>query len=101
VNGRSFQFEWDEVKADANVRKHDITFEMPSTIFFDPNLLTVADLEHSTIEDRWYSVGIAGNGVLLSVVYLWFDGDPAAIEVRLISARRATQSECGQYREAL
>jgi uncharacterized DUF497 family protein len=65
------------------------------------NLLTVADLEHSATEDRWFSVGIAGNGVLLSVVYLWSDSDPAAIKVRLISARRSTQSECGQYQEAL
>jgi uncharacterized DUF497 family protein len=101
VNERAFQFEWDEVKADANLRKHGITFELASTIFFDPNLLTVADLEHSETEDRWFSVGIAANGVLLSVVYLWSDGDPAAIKVRLISARTATQSECGQYQEAL
>jgi len=96
-----FQFEWDEVKADANLRKHGITFELASTIFFDPNLLTTADLYHSETEDRWFSVGIAGNGVLLSAVYLWSDSDPAAIKVRLISARRATQSECGQYQEAL
>ena len=101
MNERLFQFEWDEVKADANLRKHGITFELASTIFFDPNLLTVADLEHSEIEDRWFSVGIAANGVLLSVVYLWSDGDPAAIKVRLISARRATHSESGQYQEAL
>ena len=101
MNERPFQFEWDEVKADANLRKHGITFELASTVFFDPNLLTVADVEHSETEDRWFSVGIAANGVLLSVVYLWSDDDPAAIMVRLISARRATQSECGQYQEAL
>ena len=93
----SFQFEWDEVKADADVRKHGITAEMGSTIFFDPNLLSVADMEHSETEDRWFSVGIAANGALLSVVYLWSDGGPAAITVRLISARGATRSECGQY----
>jgi uncharacterized DUF497 family protein len=91
----------DEAKADANIRKHGITFELASTIFFDPNLLTVADLEHSATEDRWFSVGVTGNGVLLPVIYLWSDSDPAAIGVRLISARRATQSECGQYQEAL
>ena len=56
---------------------------------------------HSATEQRWFSVGIAGNGVLLPVVYLWSDGDPAAIKVRMISARRATQSECGRYQEAL
>ena len=101
MSERTFQFEWDEVKSDANLRKHGTTFELASTIFFDPNLLTVADLEHSTTEDRWFSVGIAANGVLLSVVYLWWDGDPAAIKVRLVSARRATQSERGGYQEAL
>ena len=101
VNERPFQFEWDEVKADANLRQHGSTFELASTIFFDPNLLTVADVVHSETEDRWFSVGLAASGVLLSVIYLWSDGDPAAIEVRLISARRATQSECGQYQEAL
>lgn len=37
----------------------------------DARLLTAADLEHSETEERWFSIGIAGNGVLLSVVYLW------------------------------
>ncbi|MDE3164972.1 MAG: BrnT family toxin [Acidobacteriota bacterium] len=101
MNERPFQFEWDEVKADANLRKHGITFQMASTVFFDPNLLTAADQEHSETEDRWFSLGIAANGILLSVVYLWSDGDPIAIKIRLISARRATLSECGQYQEAL
>ncbi len=99
VNGRLFQFEWDEAKAAANKRKHGITFEMPSSVFYDPRLLTVADLEHGENEERWFSIGIAVDGVLLSVVYLWIDADPAAIKIRLISARRATQAECRQYQE--
>ena len=101
MNGRPFQFEWDEAKADTNARKHSVTFELASTVFFDTNLLTVADVEHSEAEERWFSVGIASNGVLLSVVYVWSDADPAAIKVRLISARRATQAECGRYQEGL
>lgn len=101
MHERPFQFDWDEGKANANAKKHGVTFELASTIFSDPNLLTVADVEHSAAEDRWFSVGIAGNGVLLSVVYLWSDATPAAIEVRLISARQATQSECEQYQEGL
>ena len=52
-----FQFEWDETKADANTRKHGVTFEVASTVFHDPRLLTVADLEHSDTEERWFSVG--------------------------------------------
>jgi len=101
VNERPFQFEWDEAKADANVRKHGVTFELASTIFFDPNLLTVADVEHSEAEERWFSVGIASNGVLLLGVYLWSDTDPAATKVRLISARRATPVERAQYQEGI
>ena len=101
MNGRPFQFEWDEAKADGNARKHGITFELASTVFFDSNLLTLADVEHSETEERWFSVGMASNGVVLAVVHLWSDADPAAIKVRLISARTATQAECGQYQEGL
>ena len=96
-----FQFEWDEVKADANARKHGVTFELASTVFHDPWLLTVADLEHSDTEERWFSVGCAHDGVLLSVVYLWSDTDPAATNIRLISARKSTQAESRQYQEGL
>jgi len=99
VNGRPFQFEWDEAKADANVRKHGVTFELVSTVFHDPRLLTVADLVHSEAEERRFSIGCASNGVLLSVVYLWSDADPAATKIRLISARKATQAESRQYQE--
>lgn len=101
MDERPFQFEWDEVKANANLRKHGVTFDLASTVFFDPNLLTVADLEHSKTEERWLSVGISSNGVLLAVVYLWSDNDPAAIKIRLISARKATQAECAQYQDGL
>ena len=96
-----FQFEWDELKADANARKHGVAFELASTVFHDPRLLTAADLEHGNSEERWFSVGCASNGVVLSVVYLWSDGDPAATNIRLISARKSTQAESRQYREGL
>lgn len=101
VNRQSYQFEWDEVKAAANERKHEVTFELASSVFYDPNLLTFADLEHSEMEERWFSVGIARNGVLLAVAYLWSEADPAAIKIRLISARGATQVERQQYEEGL
>lgn len=78
-----------------------ITLELASTVFFDPNLLTAADVAHSETEERSCSVGIASNGVVLAVVYLWSDADPAAIKVRLISGRKATQTECGRYQEGL
>jgi uncharacterized DUF497 family protein len=70
---------------------------LASFIFYDPRILTVADLEHSETEERWFSIGMASNGVLLPVVYLWPDADPAAIKIRLISARKATQAERLRY----
>jgi len=101
MNGRQFQFEWDEIKAAANARKHGVSFELAATVFSDPRLVTVADLEHSEIEERWFSVGCASNGAMLSVVYLWSESDPAATKIRLISAREATPAEIRRYEESL
>lgn len=99
MGGRQFQFEWDEVKAANNVRKHGLSFELARTVFHDQNLLTVADVEHSEAEDRWFSVGCASNGALISVVYLWSDASPAVTQIRLISARKATPAEIRYYQE--
>jgi len=67
LNKSQFRFEWDEIKAAANARKHGVTFEVASTVFRDPQLLTVADLEHSDTEERWFSIGWASNGNILSI----------------------------------
>ena len=101
MNEWQFQFEWDEIKAVANLRKHGVSFELASTAFNDPRLLTVADLEHSEIEDRWFSIGWASNGAMLSVVYLWSESDPATTKIRLISAREATKTEIRHYEGSL
>jgi uncharacterized protein len=100
VDGRQFQFEWDEVKAVTNLRKHGISLELASTVFHDPRLLSVADVEHGDTEERWFSVGCASNGVVLTVVYLWSEAD-LTTRIRLISARRATRAERQQYEECL
>jgi uncharacterized DUF497 family protein len=60
---------------------------LASSVFYDPQLLTVADLDHSC--------------AVLSVVFLWSEADPAVIEIRLISARKTTQSERWQFEEGL
>jgi uncharacterized protein len=101
VSVRPFQFEWGEDKGETNFRKHDVTFELASTVFHDPQLLTVADLGHSETEERWFSVGCASNGVILVVVYLWSDADHSSTKIRLISARKATQAERHHYQEDL
>ena len=50
---------------------------------------------------RWFSIGCASSGVMLSVVYLWSDADPAATKIRLISARKATPEEIRYYHEGV
>jgi uncharacterized protein len=101
LSDRQFEFEWDENKAAANVRKHGVSFELASSIFADPRLLSVADLEHSEAEERWFSIGCALNGVILSVVYIWHEIEPAITKIRLISARQATRNETRIYEENL
>ncbi len=97
LDKRQFQFEWDDMKAAANARKHGITFEVASTVFRDPQLLTVADLEHSETEARSFSIGWANNGTILSVSHLWSESNPVTTKVRLVSARKATQTEIRRY----
>jgi uncharacterized protein len=93
LSERQYQFEWDEVKAAANARKHGVAFELALTVFRDPRLLTTPDLEHSASEERWLSIGWASDGKILSVVYLWSELDRETTKIRLISARAATQAE--------
>jgi uncharacterized DUF497 family protein len=62
-------------------------------------LVSVADLEHGEAEERWFSVGCAVNGAILSVVYIWHEIDEAVTKVRLISARPATRNETRFYEE--
>jgi len=75
--------------------------ELARTIFDDPRLISVADLEHSDAEERWFSVGSASNGTTLSVVYLWSEAEPGVTKIRLISARRSKPAEVRQYLENL
>jgi len=64
-----------------------------------PILLTVADLEHSAIEERWFSVVLARDGKLLSVANTWSESEPLLRKIRIITARRATAAETSHYQE--
>jgi len=45
------QFEWDAGKADANIKKHRVSFEEAVTVFSDPLARIFDDPDHS-LEDR-------------------------------------------------
>ncbi|MBI4699084.1 MAG: BrnT family toxin [Nitrospirae bacterium] len=55
-------FEWDEVKANANFKKHKVSFEEGKSIFNDPFLFTFQDKEHSIDEEHYINIGISANG---------------------------------------
>ena len=77
LDERQFQFEWDEAKAVANLRKHGVSFELASSIFGDPRILTLADTTHSESEERWFSIGV-GEQRITAVSSLSLDGSEIA-----------------------
>lgn len=87
-------FEWDPVKAKANVRKHGVTFDEASTIFGDPLNLLMADPDHSLDEERYVLLGMSNRRRLPVVAFA--ERPP---RTRLISARRATRQERRRYEE--
>ncbi len=94
-----YHFDWDASKARSNQRKHDVSFQLATTVFRDPLALTIYDDEHSENEERWVTLGRAGNGRTLVVVHTSVQTLPTEIRVRIISARRADRDEIRDYEE--
>ena len=83
-------FSWDDDKAKQNRKKHKVSFEEASTVFFDENAVEYFDPDHSEGEDRFLMLGIRCRLRLVVVCYcLRKDGS----EIRIISARTATKKE--------
>jgi uncharacterized DUF497 family protein len=102
VNGpRQLHFEWDAAKAMSNEHKHAVRFTLALSVFRDPRIQTMFDEDHSIAEERWIALGMAATGVLLVVVYTWTEVDPENVNVRMISARRATTVEQTAYEDLL
>ena len=93
----NYNFEWDRKKAVANRSKHKVSFENAATIFLDPRALTIFDNDHSDLEDRWITTGIAGNKNILVVVHTFENIDDDSCVIRVISARKATKNEIKNY----
>lgn len=87
------QFEWDEDKCEANIRKHGIDFEDVKDIFNHP-MMTLMDTRDEYGEARWLAIGWI-QAILGVVVYTERVGDV----IRIISARKATKSEVRRYEQ--
>ena len=91
-------FEWDPSKAKTNLLKHGISFEQAATVFLDPNMLSIFDEDHSIDEDRWITIGLSQQGILLIVCHI-FRESTQRILVRIFSARKASRKESMAYKE--
>ena len=86
------KFEWDAAKAEANWKKHGVSFELAKEVFRDPFAVLRVDERADYGEERFVIIGVAANKVLLAVAYTEREDN-----VRLLSARRATQHEQDDY----
>ncbi|EBW4556921.1 BrnT family toxin [Salmonella enterica] len=88
-------FEWDEVKAASNYRKHGIRFEEAARVFDDPFHLSIQD-RYENGEYRWQSIGMVRGCMMVVVAHTTRFEDGTEI-IRLISARRAERRELRRY----
>jgi uncharacterized protein len=87
-------FEWDETKAAANIKKHQVSFEEAKTIFFDEFGVQFFDEGHSSDEERFLILGMSSGAKLLIVCHCERNQGAA---IRIISARKATKRERAFY----
>ena len=83
-------YEWDPGKAKLNFRKHGIAFADAVSAFSDESAITIEDTDPD--EARFATLGMDAFGSVLVVVYTWREDN-----IRLISARKATEKERKQY----
>lgn len=86
-------FEWDDRKAAANLRKHGVSFEEALTALADPTALTAPDLVNA---DRAITIGASAFSRVLFVVHT---ERRRPRRIRLISARKASVAQRKKYEE--
>jgi uncharacterized DUF497 family protein len=89
------EFEWDEAKAEGNLKKHGVSFLTAAAIFSNERLERTDDRKDYG-EVRWIALGRVGIEVY-RVVFTW-RGENL---IRIVSAQKASKDEQEiYYREA-
>lgn len=91
----TIRFEWDSKKAQANLRKHKVSFEDAQSVFSDERALLIDDPDHSEDEERFVLLGLSQSLRLLVVVHCY---RAEGRVIRIISARKADAEEQSIYR---
>jgi len=89
-----YNFEWDSKKAEANRKKHGVSFEERVTAFGDPLSMNMPDPDHSESEQRFTVIGLSDRYRLVVVCYTEIEDN-----TRIVSARQATRFERKGYEE--
>jgi uncharacterized DUF497 family protein len=88
-------FEWDEAKNRANIRKHGFDFAWAGQMFRVP-LLVRPDTREDYGEERWVGLGMIGGRVAV-VTFAELSPD----NIRIISVRKANHEERKEYENAV
>lgn len=91
----TIRFDWDPQKAEANLRKHKVSFEDAQSVFSDERALLIDDPDHSDDEERFVLLGLSHSLRLLVVVHCY---RAEGRVIRIISARKADAEERSIYR---
>ena len=87
--------EWDPAKARSNLAKHGIRFADAATVLNDEFAISIPDSGQAG-EERFVAVGTDALGRILVVSYTYRRN-----RTRIISSRRATQSERRVYEKRI
>ncbi|PCI46596.1 MAG: hypothetical protein COB51_06880 [Moraxellaceae bacterium] len=88
------EFIWDPKKASLNLKKHKVSFSEAKSVFYDEFAVQFFDEDHSTSEDRFIMLGVSNESRALVVCHYERDSGDT---IRIISARKATNSERRYY----
>ncbi len=88
------KFEWDQKKADSNIKKHGVSFEEARTVFYDDYAMQFDD--ETLGEERFILLGMSNLSRVLIVVHCERGVNNEIL--RIISARKATKSEMQYYK---
>lgn len=85
------QIEWTHRKNSLNLAKHYLSFDLAQHVFDDPFQLNIQD-RHEHGEERWQTIGLINNTLIILVAHTLNDQ-----VIRIISARKATKKERKLY----
>lgn len=92
------EFEWNQLKAVSNLKKHGISFDEAKSVFYDEYAIQFYDDKSSELEeDRFLMLGLSNQSRVLLVCHCERSSGDV---IRIISARKATKTERKFYQGA-